>query len=1375
MKQLIIIVSLVLFSFYPLKDNQKVLPYLAGTYEPVSRIYPDYLPTEYNINANPDFTIQDAGLNNIDRNWYSASADDILKEEYNITYSEELKSFQSPNRANNIRFTYQNNGFTAKTMQTKIPLFDVKDKSICEKDKKYKSIEDWSVTFGIKNYESGITNEKFSSSGNKASIENENIRIDYTNTKEGMRQDFIIKEKPSGDNDLQLIMNVRTNLKMSVSKDKVVFRSGKDGSDKMHYSSLKAWDANGKILNAYFDKQNDRQFAIRIIDKDAQYPVTVDPLSGAPDWTVTCDQQWSRYGDGVSCGDINGDGFDDVAVGAPAYEPGGAVFLYFGSAAGPSSFADRILYGSGIGFGNRINCKGDINDDNYCDLIVGDPFIGSGKVWIYYGSLSGVSDSAKSQLQSVSGGANFGYSVSSADVNGDGFSDVIAGCQTESDNRQIGAYVFLGSASGINELPAWTASVPAGTNYEGFYWSVSGAGDINNDGYEDIIAGTFSGYALIYKGSANRGMYEPADNVLSQPEPWFGQSVSSAGDINSDGFDDVAAGSFSTAYLYYGSQNEFNTNFIILNSGSYNLTSAGDFNNDGFGDFITTDFGNGIYLYFGSSTGISTSPYVFACRATNISNGDINGDGISDIVGASEPSGFGYYGSSVYTPPEITHVSPSQNAISVNKSSDISVTFNQEMKVSTLNNDNIKVYASYSGFLNCAMSYDALQRKVIINPFNDFKTGEDISVTLTSGIESSAGTAIEPFVYQFTAAVTGGTGIFTEASLILPDGTHPTGIAAADINSDGNTDLIIGKDNSIRIYKNNGAAQFSVLSLINENGFFRTGDIDNDGDIDILISSNVNLKTYLNDGTGLFALSNTTAGSAGVMADLDGDGDLDIAFGSVSIEKNINGIFYPDSSLGITPCYGLSAFISPLSVTDFNNDGRLDISVYEYGLYCDILEFCTGCGSLHVFKNSPQNNFTEHVIHSVNLFDGYAIFEKNLLLSFNKDNDSDVDFITPQFNLSNLGNETFAADDSPNGFMRYALKGDFDGDGDIDIFASSGNPPYVYKNDGQGNFSEIVSNNFMIFPPPDPVTADFDNNGSLDIAAVKYNSNGVSVLLNDYNCAHPQFSISGSPMILVGSTDNVFISSAVNGNWSLTNYGSTQASIPVNSTGDTVLVSAGNNPGQFTLYHTAFYECGGDTLLSAIIYVDNALPVKLAEFTSVINGRNVTLNWTTAEELNNSGFDIERSSTENQWMNAGFVSGHGNISELTKYSFTDKNLTTGKYKYRLRQIDFNGNFEYFELAEEVSIGIPDKFELSQNYPNPFNPVTNLEFGIPKPGFVSLKIYDVLGREMVTLVNETKEPGYYKIKFNAADLASGVYFYRMEAGDFVEVKKFVVMK
>jgi len=195
---------------------------------------------------------------------------------------------------------------------------------------------------------------------------------------------------------------------------------------------------------------------------------------------------------------------------------------------------------------------------------------------------------------------------------------------------------------------------------------------------------------------------------------------------------------------------------------------------------------------------------------------------------------------------------------------------------------------------------------------------------------------------------------------------------------------------------------------------------------------------------------------------------------------------------------------------------------------------------------------------------------------------------------------------------------------------------------------------------------------------------------------------------------------------------------------------------------------------------DYPLPVELSSFTSSVSGRDVTLNWSSSSELNNSGFEIERAIDNGQltidsWSRIGNVKGNGTTNEPRDYTFTDKNLQSGNYKYRLKQKDFNGNFEYFELDGAVSIGIPDKFSLSQNYPNPFNPVTNLEFGISNLGFVSLKIYDVTGREVVTLVNEIKEPGYYTIKFNAANLASGVYFYRMTAGDFVGVKKMVVLK
>ena len=145
------------------------------------------------------------------------------------------------------------------------------------------------------------------------------------------------------------------------------------------------------------------------------------------------------------------------------------------------------------------------------------------------------------------------------------------------------------------------------------------------------------------------------------------------------------------------------------------------------------------------------------------------------------------------------------------------------------------------------------------------------------------------------------------------------------------------------------------------------------------------------------------------------------------------------------------------------------------------------------------------------------------------------------------------------------------------------------------------------------------------------------------------------------------------------------------------------------------------------------------------------------------------------WVKVGFVEGNGTTNEPKQYTFTDKNLPTGNYKYRLRQIDFNGNFEYFELAEEVSIGIPDKFELSQNYPNPFNPVTKINYELRVTNYVSLKVFDILGNEIKSLVSNNQPAGSYEISFDGEGLSSGIYFYNLSAGSLSETKRMTLLK
>jgi len=191
-------------------------------------------------------------------------------------------------------------------------------------------------------------------------------------------------------------------------------------------------------------------------------------------------------------------------------------------------------------------------------------------------------------------------------------------------------------------------------------------------------------------------------------------------------------------------------------------------------------------------------------------------------------------------------------------------------------------------------------------------------------------------------------------------------------------------------------------------------------------------------------------------------------------------------------------------------------------------------------------------------------------------------------------------------------------------------------------------------------------------------------------------------------------------------------------------------------------------------YTQNTLPVELASFISSVNGKDVILNWTTASESNNAGFDIERS-TDGIWSKVGNVSGHGTTTSPQDYSYTDRNLATGNYSYRLKQIDFNGNFEYFNLSSEVNVGVPSNFALSQNYPNPFNPSTKINYDLPTDSKVSIKLFDMSGREVMTLVNEVKTAGYYTVSFNGANLSSGVYFYTISADNFVSTKKMTLIK
>jgi hypothetical protein len=216
------------------------------------------------------------------------------------------------------------------------------------------------------------------------------------------------------------------------------------------------------------------------------------------------------------------------------------------------------------------------------------------------------------------------------------------------------------------------------------------------------------------------------------------------------------------------------------------------------------------------------------------------------------------------------------------------------------------------------------------------------------------------------------------------------------------------------------------------------------------------------------------------------------------------------------------------------------------------------------------------------------------------------------------------------------------------------------------------------------------------------------------------------------------------------------------------------NVGANTLTLTG--ESGTEYALASI---SDPLPVELTSFSAHLTSGVVTLNWKTETEVDNYGFEVERQVAGRQaavdtWETIGFVDGYGNSNSPKEYSFTDNNPAGGtKFSYRLKQMDNDGAYEYSNIVE-VEIA-PKEFVLYQNYPNPFNPITKIKYSIPKESVVTIKVFDILGNEVRTLISEKQEQGNYEIDFEGGDLASGIYLYKMQAGTFSQVKKMLILK
>jgi len=431
--------------------------------------------------------------------------------------------------------------------------------------------------------------------------------------------------------------------------------------------------------------------------------------SSSADWTAESNQTNAYFGSEVaSAGDVNGDGYEDVIVGAEAYDNGqideGRAFVFSGSAGGLGSTPDWRAESNltSAYFGNAVASAGDVNGDGYDDVIVGASGYThgqdkEGRAYVYYGSAGGLSRAPNWRAESNQATAYFGNSVASAgDVNGDGYDDVIVGAFRYSNGQDYEgrAYVYYGSQGGLRTTPNWRAE----SNQEGaeFGFSVASAGDVNGDGYDDVIVGA-EDYSHGEGAEGRAYLYLGSPEGLSTTTNWkaesnwyyanFGYSVASAGDVNRDGYDDVIVG----APFYYDDNDDYEGEaFVFLGSAGglstiynwklepnqiraffgYSVASAGDVNGDGYEDVIVgarwythgQDSEGRAFVFSGSADGLSIIPnWIAESNHANAyfgsavaSAGDVNEDGYEDvIVGApyydngqtDEGRAFVYHGS----------------------------------------------------------------------------------------------------------------------------------------------------------------------------------------------------------------------------------------------------------------------------------------------------------------------------------------------------------------------------------------------------------------------------------------------------------------------------------------------------------------------------------------------------------------------------------------------------------------------------------------------------------------------------------------------------------------------------------------------------------
>ncbi|MCB0766494.1 MAG: FG-GAP repeat protein [Flavobacteriales bacterium] len=1184
--------------------------------------------------------------------------------------------------------------------------------------------------------------------------------IEYHLLPEGLRQDFRIHYRQPGSGPLEVSLVLGTDLCPVIHDTDIDFLD-QEGGFVHAYRGLKVWDACGRSLNAWFEwNEGTRMLRINVEDGEATYPITVDPVSTTVNRALGF-LGVNKFGRCVSsAGDLNGDGYSDVVVGAPADNSGGttlpgAAYVYYGSSTGIAAAPDVTLTSGLAGvadnFGLGVDGAGDVNGDGYDDLIVGastwNDNVGTpteGGVFVYHGSATGISATPDYILQNNTNSSYMGSSVAGlGDINGDGFSDIAAGgwLAAYPSTSEGAVWVFLGSATGLNTAFRHRLEQNFGSAQFGF--AVAGAGDVNGDGYNDMVVGahkiripvgapSVTGGIYVYRGSANAfgaGLNPGASQAFATTaySTRNGWSVSSAGDVNGDGYSDVIIGDWQdnigsetyegVAMVFHGSATGLSTvPATIVEGGTANLYmgmsvgTAGDVNGDGYADVLIgcSLWANGqsnegaAFLHLGSPTGISSSAFIR--YEPNVANsnmgewvgtaGDVNGDGYSDMIigapGAAGGRAYIYHGGTynVSTTPTLTRASGAANA---------------QLGRSVAN----------AGDVN----------------------GDGYSDLIVGAPNAANGQAGEGLAYIHYGSITGpsaGPSLILEAN-IAGAAFGQSVASAGDVNGDGYADVVIGAPQAngvgnAYIYHGSAAGLSTVpaLTLSGTSGsqfgysVFKAGDNNADGYSDVLVGAPGNDQVFVYQGsaTGLVATpviynapfpGSRFGAAVGTAGDVNGDGFSDAIIGAPDLSNGqaLEGAFYV--YLGAL----LNLPTNPLTSAESNSAGRrLGTSVAGIGDVNGDGYFDVAAGGPGFTSPEANEGYVQIYYGAVTGFLGSGIIQSNsagalmgtsVAEAGDVNGDGYADMIVGAPGQSNgeageglayvyLGGLTgisaanFQALEMNSAGEAFGTAvaggGDHDGDGYSDVIVGSPNASPTLANEGM--FRTYRGNNGLAYNrltrqymvdltfPLATNSQDPDDHYYFGIGHRARSHIQRTPARLQWEVVHEGQPYSGNPI-----TNSV---SATGFSAAYTDLG--LAGVQIKEVVPKIPGFYRNKwrvrveyprhksiDGQrFSRWFYGYASAVGDI---------GVLPIELVNIEGTPLSEGNLIDWATASEQNSSHFIVERGTDGTDFTPVGSVEASGNSMATRTYEFLDHDPPAGLAYYRLRMVDL-------DMTEELS-------------------------------------------------------------------------------------------